>query len=63
MVNRAHRPVSYVQVIGIKEEDGMTLFTVYGGPLAPQHPEDETNQDPEASKLFWSQHALSVHDG
>jgi hypothetical protein len=59
MVKRDFRPVSYVQVIGIRDGDDLTLFTVYGGPLAPQHPEDPTNSDVEASKLFWSQHALA----
>ena len=59
MVYRPFRPVSYVQCIGIREGDSFTLFTVYGGPLAPQHPEDPSNQDVEAAKTFWAAHALS----
>ena len=54
------RPVDYVQVIGTREGDKFTLFTVYGGPLAPLHPEDPSNRDVEASRKFWSEHALSL---
>jgi hypothetical protein len=54
------RPVDYVQAIGIREGDNFKLFTVYGGPLAPQHPDDPSNRDVEASKKFWSEHALSL---
>jgi hypothetical protein len=61
MVDRPFRPVDYVQVIGIQGEDGrFTLFTVYGGPLAPQNPADPTCQDVPASTKFWSDHALSL---
>jgi hypothetical protein len=59
MVNRASRPVNYVQVIGVRAGNDLTLFTVYGGALAPQHPEDPTNEAIEAAKKFWSQHALA----
>ena len=59
MVSRPFRPVGYVQCIGIREGDTFTLFTVYGGPLAPQHPEDPTNPDREAAQAFWDVHALS----
>lgn len=60
MVARPFRPVDYVQCIGIREGDTFTLFTVYGGPLAPQHPEDPSNRDVEASEAFWAVHALSM---
>ena len=60
---KAHlRCVDYVQAIGImdRDKDTCTLFTVYGGPLAPQNPEDPTL--PEEGKAesveFWSKHAL-----
>ena len=59
MIDLPFRAVDYVQSIGIREGDKFTLFTVYGGPLAPQHPEDPGNRDVEASKAFWTQHALS----
>ena len=35
------------------------LYTCYGGPLAPQEPDDPGCRDGEASRAFWSQHALS----
>jgi len=40
------------------ESDMYDLFTIFGGPLAPQHPEDPANKDVEAAKAFWAQHAL-----
>ena len=54
------RPVNYVQVIGIRDGDSFTLFTVYGGPLAPQNPEDPSCKDPEAARAFWATHALAT---
>ena len=54
------RPVNHVQAIGVREGDNFKLFTVYGGYLAPQHPDDPGNRDVEAAKKFWSQHALSI---
>ncbi len=63
LVDRPFRPVDYVQVIGIRGEDGkFTLFTVYGGPLAPQNPADPSNNDPESAKAWWAEHALSSQD-
>ena len=59
MIDQPMRQVDYVQVIGIKDGDKLSLFTVYGGALAPQHPEDPTNKDVEASNKFWSEHALA----
>ena len=63
MVNKPTRPCTKVQAIGIREGSQFTIFTVYGGPLAPQHPEDPSNQDPEASKEFWAEHALASGEG
>lgn len=57
------RPVDYVQAIGMPDQNDpnkIVLFTVYGGPLAPQHPDDPNNRDLAASKKFWSEHALSL---
>ena len=54
------RPASYVQAIGVRKGDHFDLFTVHGGPLAPQHPEDPGNRDPEGSRRFWAQHALAT---
>lgn len=59
LVDRPSRAVDYVQVIGTREGTKFTLFTVYGGPLAPQNPADPTNNDPEAARTFWADHALS----
>ncbi len=36
------------------------LYTVYGGPAAPQEPDDPQCKDVEASRAFWSEHALAV---
>jgi len=61
MCSRPTRPVNYVQAIGMvsKAGDACTLFTVYGGPLSPQNPDDPNNNDPQAAREFWAQHALS----
>lgn len=34
------------------------LYTAYGGPCAPQEPDDPGCRDVAASKRFWAQHAL-----
>lgn len=59
LVRAAPRPWDYVQTIGIRDGNNFTLFTIYGGPLAPMHPEDPNNRDPEGSRQWWSQHALA----
>lgn len=60
LVDRPFRSVNFVQVIGMVDEKGdHTLFTAYGGPLAPQHPEDPGNPDAKAAARWWSNHALS----
>lgn len=59
MVDRPFRQVDYVQSIGIRDGDTFTLFTVFGGPLAPQHPEDPNNRDVPTSVAFWAEHALA----
>jgi hypothetical protein len=61
MVDLPPRPVNYGQVIGVRDGDSFTLYTVYGGPLSPQNPADPGNQDVAGSKKFWKQHALSSH--
>lgn len=35
------------------------LYTVFGGPAAPQEPGDPGCKDPEASERFWRDHGLS----
>ena len=54
------RDASYVQCIGIRDGDDFTIFTAYGGPLAPQNPEDPGCKDPEAARAFWAAHALAT---
>jgi hypothetical protein len=60
MVDLPARDVDHVQVIGIRDGDAFQVFTCYGGPLAPQHPDDPGNQDPDASREFWAVHALAA---
>lgn len=63
-VDMPPRPVNYAHVIGTKvpntvtKKDAWTIFTVFGGPLAPQHPEDPNCNDPHESELWWNDHAL-----
>jgi len=60
LIAQPSRPCAYVQAIGMPDAEGnFTLFTVYGGPLAPQHPDDPSNATPDASREFWSEHALA----
>jgi len=59
LCDRPFRRVSYVQVIGSRHGEGIVLYTCYGGPLAPQNPEDPTNEDVEGARAFWAVHALS----
>ena len=59
MVLKPMRPVNYVQAIGIIDGEDCVLFTVYGGPLAPQNPGDPTCRDEAAAAAWWSEHALA----
>jgi hypothetical protein len=60
LIDKPYRPVDFGQAIGSRDGDNFTLFTVYGGPLAPQNPLDPNNPDPEGSSLWWSDHALCM---
>ena len=65
LIDRPTREVKYVQVIGsnFTDSDGknwVLIFTCYGGPLSPQNPDDPSNEDPDAARAFWSEHALSM---
>ena len=46
-------------IAGPHEEHACILYTAFGGPLAPQEPDDPGCKDPEASVVFWRTHALS----
>lgn len=69
MVNRPFRQVNYVQVIGTYNPDPgamdaeTTIFTCYGGPLAPRNPLDKglNEQEKKESQEFWSKHALALY--
>lgn len=36
------------------------VYTMYGGPQAPQEPGDPGCKDPDASRVFWREHALAI---
>ncbi len=46
-------------IAGPHDGEACVLFTVYGGPLAPQEPDDPGCKDVPASREFWSKHALA----
>ena len=63
MVSQAKRPSRLLTVIGIVKEDGVTIFTAYGGPCAPREPGDVTlasDEEKKESADFWAQHALAA---
>lgn len=62
MINMPKRPTRLVTVIGIVKEDGVTIFTAYGGPCAPREVGDATlatDEEKKESADFWAQHALA----
>jgi hypothetical protein len=60
LVDRPARPTRTVTVIaGPHDGHPCVVFTMFGGPLAPQEPDDPGCKDPAASRAFWAQHALS----
>lgn len=60
LVDRPTRPTRAVTVIaGPHEEHACVLYTAFGGPAAPQEPDDPGCKDPGASAAFWREHALA----
>jgi len=60
LVDRPLQQMRTVTVIaGPHDEHTCIVFTMYGGPLAPQEPGDPGCRDVDASKAFWSEHALT----
>ena len=60
-VDRPFRQVDYVHTFGELDKSGFCMIeTIFGGPLALRHPEDPKCEDVVASKLFWTEHALSI---
>lgn len=64
MIDLPKRPTRMVTVIGMVEDDGITVYTVYGGPAAEREPGDPSIAGNDeliaAAKKFWSQHALAA---
>lgn len=55
------RDTNVVTVIyGPHEGHAKVLYTVYGGPEAPQEPNDPRVRDKAESEKFWSEHALTA---
>jgi len=61
------RPMRQTQTLtviaGPAGDKPCVLYTVYGGPAAPRGPNDphiESEEEREASKAFWAEHALSA---
>lgn len=63
MVALPKRPTRTVTAIGMVEPDGVTVYTIYGGPSSEREPGDPSiANDPDlikAAKAFWSKHALA----
>lgn len=60
LVDRPKQPVRTVTVIaGPHDGEPCVVFTMYGGPLAPQEPDDPGCKDVVASRQFWTVHALT----
>ena len=60
LVDRAPRQVRTVTVIaGPHDQEPCIVYTMFGGPLAPQEPGDPGCKDVEASTKFWREHALA----
>jgi hypothetical protein len=60
LVERPKQQVRTVTVIaGPHEEHTCIVYTMYGGPLAPQEPDDPGCKDVPASRQFWTVHALT----
>lgn len=57
---RYPRPTRLVTVVaGPHGDEPCILYTAYGGPQAPQEPDDPGCRDAAGSAAFWAEHALS----
>jgi len=67
LVNKPTRPTRKLVVIGGPVPiEGMILYTVYGGPVAPREPGDTSIPSWEEvieSRVFWALHALADERG
>lgn len=61
MIDLPERSSFCVQVIGSWDPGvkKFTLYTIYGGPLAPQNPADPDCKDKDEARKFWATHALA----
>jgi len=62
MVKLPKRATRLLTVIGMAGEDGVTIFTAYGGPAAEREPNDPTlksDEEKAAASSFWAGHALA----
>lgn len=64
-VDAPPRPTRLLTIIGMVGEDNtVSIFTAYGGPLAERVPSDPSlREDPvgrEIATKFWEEHALSI---
>ena len=57
---RPPRPTRKVTVVaGPHAGEPCIVYTMYGGPSAPQEPDDPGCRDVAASRAFWADHALA----
>lgn len=60
LVDRPKQQVRTVTVIaGPHDDEACIVYTMYGGPCAPQEPDDPGCKDVVASRQFWTVHALT----
>lgn len=63
LCSRPARATRLLTVIaGPEGDDPCVLYTAFGGPAAPREPFDPSlvsDEDKEASRAFWAEHALS----
>lgn len=60
MIRKAPRPTRKVTLIaGPHDGNPCVIYTVFGGPLAPHEPGDPSCPDVDASRRFWTEHALA----
>jgi hypothetical protein len=64
MIDLPKRSTRVVTAIGVADPNGVTVYTIYGGPAAEREPGDPSIAGNDeliaAAKKFWSQHALAA---
>lgn len=66
-VKRSPRPSRIFTIVGmVNDDESVTIFTAYGGPLATRIPSDPSlvpgSPEHEQAVAFWKDHALSEPD-